>query len=222
MVLITSATGDFERYEPEEKDWGHPEFGPSPSDWESSPKIKFKQHKPVHVGYYSCNYGYGSTYSSLYWDGENFGDWEYGKFHPKDQKGIVTWQGYNWDTSNWVNQPPEPPNVVCTNKKCNWVGDSSERVEDEEYNDHCPHCNGTDFDWIDYDPDTAKGRKNREKYCKEWDPAVALSRLPVPDNLGPEPDCECVQCDWKGTVDETLDDDGEMVCPKCKEPVEIL
>ena len=25
-------------------------------------------------------------------------------------------------------------------------------------------CDGTEFSWIDYDPDTAKGRKNRAKY----------------------------------------------------------
>jgi hypothetical protein len=34
-------------------------------------------------------------------------------------------------------------------------------------------------------------------------------------------DCECVQCDWKGTVDETNDWDGQMCCPECGEPVEI-
>ena len=65
MVLLTSDDGEFERYEPEEKDWGHPEFGTSPSDWESSPKFKFKKHKPVYPGYYSLNYGYGSSYSGM-------------------------------------------------------------------------------------------------------------------------------------------------------------
>jgi hypothetical protein len=34
-------------------------------------------------------------------------------------------------------------------------------------------------------------------------------------------DCECVQCDWKGTVDETNDWDGQMCCPECGEPVEL-
>ena len=97
---------------------------------------------------------------------------------------------------------------------------SEDRITDEDYNDHCPDCNGTKFSWINYDPDTAKGRKNREKYCKPWDPAVALSRLPVPENLT-EAQVECVQCDWKGGVDETWDNDGEMVCPKCKQPVEF-
>jgi len=34
-------------------------------------------------------------------------------------------------------------------------------------------------------------------------------------------DCECVQCDWRGTVDECNDWDGQMCCPECGEPVEF-
>ena len=180
MVRITDDAGNWERYEPEEKDWGHPEYGTSPSTWEKSSNFKFKKQKPTIPGYYSVNYGYGSTYGSLYWDGKNFGDWEYGKFHAKDNDSIVTWSGYNWDTSSWVNQPPEPPNLVCSDKKCGWVGMSEERRTDDNYDDHCPACDGTDFDWIDYDPDSKEGRANREKYCRPWDPAVALERIPVP------------------------------------------
>jgi len=33
---------------------------------------------------------------------------------------------------------------------------------------------------------------------------------------------ECVQCDWTGAVDDTHDIEGQMVCPECREPVEIL
>ena len=51
--------------------------------------------------------------------------------------------------------------------------------EDEEYDRHCPECDGKDFTYIDYDPDSAVGRKNRAKYCREWDPAVALERIVV-------------------------------------------
>jgi hypothetical protein len=43
----------------------------------------------------------------------------------------------------------------------------SDRVTDDDYNDHCPECEGTEFTWIDYDPDTKEGRANRKKYCKE-------------------------------------------------------
>ena len=181
MVRLTDDKGNFERYEPEEKDWGHPEFGTSPSDWEKSPTFKFKEHKPVYPGYYSCNYGYGSTYGSLYWDGKNFGDWEYGKFHAKDNDGIVSWQGYNWNTSNWANQPPEPPDAVC--KKCKWVGNrDAMRQDTEDYEYHCPECDSTNWDWIDYNPDGKKGLANRKKYClpavaQDWNPVAELNQI---------------------------------------------
>ena len=127
---------------------------------------------------------------------------------------------------------------------------SDDRRTDEDYDDHCPECDGTDFDWIEYDPDTAKGRKNREKYCKEWDPVEALKRIPVPEpeSIAPfpgadtmtegkdtfdwspleddeesTPDYECVQCEWSGTVDEAVyDDDDNMICPECGEPIELI
>jgi hypothetical protein len=176
MVRIIDDQGNWEKYEPEEKDWGHPEYGTSPSEWERSETFKFKKVKPTIPGYYNAVWkNFGTTTGSLYWDGENFGEWEYGKFKP--QSGIESWSGYNWDTSSWVNQPPEPPNVVCDNKECGWIGMSADRVTDDEYNDHCPNCEGTDFSWIDYDPDSKEGRGNREKFCREWDPEIAMDRI---------------------------------------------
>ena len=177
MARITDDNGNWERYEPEEKDWGHPEYGTSPSSWEKSKTFKFKKDKPTISGYYSVNWSYGSTYGSLYWDGKEFGDWEYGKFNPVNQDGVKKWSGYNWDTSSWVNQPPEPPDLICSNKTCGWVGRGEDRRTDDDYNDHCPDCDGTDFDWIDYDPDSKEGRANRKKYCKPWDPVESLQKI---------------------------------------------
>ena len=177
MVRIIDDDGNWEKYEPEEKDWGHPEYGTSPNTWEQSQTFKFKKQRPTIPGYYNCNYGFGSTTGSLYWDGNNFGDWEYGKFLVKDNDGIVGWSGYNWDTSSWVNQPPEPVDIICDNKTCGWVGMGSDRRTDDDYNDHCPACDGTEFSWIDYDPNTKEGRANRKKYCKEWDPEISLDRI---------------------------------------------
>ena len=163
MYLITEDGP--QRYDPEEKDWGHPESGTSPESWESSPKFNFKKQQPVYPGYYNAVWSnFGTTYGSLYWNGTEFGEWEYGKFKPVS--GVQTWQGFNWDTSSWANRPEEPVDVKCDNKKCGWAGMGSERIEDAEFNDHCPECDGTEFSWIDYDPDTAKGRKNREKFIK--------------------------------------------------------
>ena len=176
MVLITDDRGGFERYSPEEKDWGHPPCGTSPSSWESTPKFKFAKVKPTIEGWYSAVWrNFGTTYGTLYWNGTEFGEWEYGQFKP--QSGVDTWSGYNWDTSSWVNQPPEPVDVICDNKECGWVGMSSDRITDDDYNDHCPECEGTEFSWIDYDPDSKEGRANRKKYCKEWDPAVSMDRI---------------------------------------------
>jgi hypothetical protein len=173
MARVTDDKGNWERYEPEEKDWGHPPYGTSPESWEQSVDFNFKKHKPTSPGYYSVNWSYGSTYGSLYWDGKEFGDWEHGKFHPVSQDGVKKWSGFNWDTSDWGNRPPEPPNIICDNKKCSWVGQSDDRRTDDEYTDHCPECDGTEFSWIDYDPNTKKGLKNREKYCLPAVPVAA-------------------------------------------------
>jgi hypothetical protein len=176
MVLITDDQGNWERYSPEEKDWGHPPIGTSPSTWESTPKFKFAKTKPTIEGWYSCVWkSYGTTYGTAYWNGTEFGEWEYGKFKPIS--GVQTWSGYNWDTSSWVNQPPEPVDAACDNKKCGWVGMRSDMREDDDYNSHCPECDSTEFSWIDYDPDTKEGRANRKKYCKEWDPEVSMDRI---------------------------------------------
>ena len=170
-MYLVKENNEWEQYSPEEKDWGHPEFGSSPGDWERSPTFKFKKHKPVHVGWYSAMWrNFGTTSGSLYWDGKQFGDWEHGQFKP--ESNVESWYGFNWDTSSWDNQPTVPPDVICDDKKCAWIGHGEERTTDEDYNDHCPKCNGTEFSWIDYDADTAKGRKNREKYCKVVNPAV--------------------------------------------------
>jgi hypothetical protein len=177
MCLITDDKGTWERYEPEEKDWGHPEYGTSPDGWEKSVTFTFKKQKPTIPGYYSVNWCYGSTYGSLYWDGKEFGNWEHGKFNPVGQDGVKSWSGYNWDTTSWVNRPPEPPGIICDNKECGWIGMSDDRREDDDYNDHCPVCDGTEFSWIDYDPDTKEGRANRAKFCKDWDPAESLDKI---------------------------------------------
>ena len=164
MYLVKEGN-EWDRYAPEEKDWGHPEYGTSPDGWEKTVDFKFPKQKPTIPGYYNATWShFGTTYGSLYWDGENFGEWEYGKFNVI--AGVKTWAGYNWDTSSWANRPPEPPSLACDDKKCGWKGMNDERRTDDDYNDHCPDCDGTEFSWIDYDPNTKEGRKNREQYCR--------------------------------------------------------
>jgi hypothetical protein len=175
MVRVTDDAGNFERYEPEEKDWGHPEYGTCPSSWEQSSKFNFKKTKPTIPGYYNARWShFGTTSGSLYWNGESFGEWQYGKFVP--QANVDTWSGYDWDTSDWANRPPEPPDLICDNKECGWVGRGDDRREDDDYNYHCPDCDGTEFSWIDYDPDTKEGKANRKKYCITKDDYVSVPK----------------------------------------------
>jgi hypothetical protein len=234
MVMLIDDDGNFTRYEPEEKDWGHPEYGTSPDTWEKTVDFKFKKTKPTIPGYYNAVWKhFGTTSGSLYWDGKDFGEWEYGKFSP--QSGVETWSGYNWDTTDWANRPPEPVSLICDNKKCGWVGRSEDRRDDDNYDSHCPDCDGTEFSWIDYDPDTKEGKKNREKYCiTDAEKTAFIGMLDDAlaeiaeesgidfDNESTVPDCECVQCEWKGTVDQTDQTDDGMVCPECNSNVEIL
>jgi hypothetical protein len=176
-MYLVKDSNSWETYNPEEKDWGHPEHGTSPSTWEKSETFKFAKIKPTIPGYYGCTWKhFGTTYGSAYWDGTQFGEWEYGKFNPITGE-VVSWSGYNWDTSSWVNQPPEPPDAHCSNKKCGWVGMRGDMRDDDDYNSHCPACDGTEFEWIDYDPDSQEGRANRATYCKPWDPVESLEKI---------------------------------------------
>jgi hypothetical protein len=180
MCLVTDDKGSWTRYEPGEKDWGTPQCGTGPDAWEKSPEFKFATHKPVHQGWYKCVWrSYGTTYGSAYWNGEQFVDFEYGKTKPIT--GVETWQGYNWDTTDWANRPPEPPEAVC--KACGWAGDrDAMRQDTDTYDYHCGECNSDRIDWIDYDPDSRKGLANRKKYCRpavpaDWDPVVELEKI---------------------------------------------
>jgi hypothetical protein len=171
-MYLVKDSNSWETYAPEEKDWGHPPYGTSPSTWEKTETFKFKKIKPTIPGYYSCTWKhFGTTYGSAYWDGTQFGEWEHGQFKPITGE-VLTWSGYNWDTSDWANQPPEPVDAKCDDKKCGWVGMRDQMRVDDDYNSHCPECDGIEFTWIDYDPDSAKGRANRKKYCKSVNEVV--------------------------------------------------
>ena len=183
-MYLVQDSNTWETYSPEEKDWGHPPCGTGPSTWERSETFKFNKIKPTIPGYYGCIWKhFGTTYGTAYWNGAEFGEWEYGQFKPITGE-VVSWSGYNWDTSSWVNQPPEPVDAQCSDKKCGWVGMRSDMREDDDYNSHCPQCDGTEFEWIDYDPDSKEGRANRAKYCRAWDPEIAMNRIveSMPDN----------------------------------------
>ena len=155
-------------------DDGTPPMGQSPESWESSSKIK--KGNPTLTGYYSCNYANGSTWGVLYWNNEKnvWEDYYHGRVS-STYETVDYWQGYNWDTSDWSNQPPEPPAFRC--KKCEWLGSRDELRDDDNYDSHCPECDSTKLDYIEYDPDTKKGQKNRDKYCLTEHDMVSADNL---------------------------------------------
>ena len=133
----------------------------SPQDWEKSRRIK--KGNPIHIGWYECNFSYGTTYGSLYWNGSEWQSFRNGR-PIKECDTVDWWQGFNWDTSNWNNRPPEPPNTSC--RKCSWIGHDDKLLQ-LKWGLVCPSCGAKqkDIDWIDYDPDSKEGLANRKKYC---------------------------------------------------------
>jgi hypothetical protein len=102
--------GEIEHYEPQELPEGEENGGagwPGNYNPEQSEEVtfKFKKHKPVHAGWYTANWSYGTTFGKLYWNGTEFVDFMYNKPQAIDQKGIVSWTGLNWDTNSWDNCP---------------------------------------------------------------------------------------------------------------------
>ena len=193
MVRFINDDNDWESYDPEEKDWGHPDCGPSPDDWEKSAEFKFAEHQPQHPGYYRCHWSYfGTSYGTLYWNGTEFGEWEHGKFKPQ-QGEMKTWQGYNWDTATWDNRPPEPPEVRC--KTCGWTGTRDQMtMHDVSYDYECGSCKSTKLDWIEYDPETKKGLANRKKYC--------VPAMPVADTADLEAALQELKADYERLMEQ--------------------
>lgn len=136
-------------------------------------------------------------------------------------------------------------------KKVNPVYVGNYEVETAGKNSYTYHARWTGSKWVSAwadDEDTAEEIKIKQwrgvsfdpNAEEEWDPAseldkiinntkstidleVALEELKQEFEtlLEEEAECNCVQCDWKGKVDETNDWDGQMACPQCGEPVEI-
>ena len=134
----------------------------SPIDWEKSSRIK--KGNPIRIGWYECNFSYGTTYGSLYWNGSEWQSFRNGR-PIKECDTVNWWYGFNWDTTNWDNRPTEPPEARC--KKCNWLGKQDDMLRNRKGDLTCPSCKAKkdDIDWLDYDPETKKGVENRKKYC---------------------------------------------------------
>ena len=81
---------------------------------------------------------------------------------------------------------------------------------------------------IDHDPDEQDTPAQKLAHFHPDVLKTALDELaaehgtPTHDEIEALEQVECVQCDWKGLVDETYDVEGQMVCPECREPVEFV
>ena len=69
---------------------------------------------------------------------------------------------------------------------------------------------------IAYDPDEQDLRDELDRI------ALEVPGFPTATQIDELEQVECVQCDWKGAVEQTNDWDGQMCCPECGEPVEFI
>lgn len=69
---------------------------------------------------------------------------------------------------------------------------------------------------IAYDPDEQDLRDELDRI------ALEVPGFPTAAQVDELEQVECVQCEWRGKVEETNDWDGQMACPECGEPVEFI
>lgn len=89
---------------------------------------------------------------------------------------------------------------------------------------------GVEYDGVElegYDGYSTTGKWGENKFHIVGNEAVYESVYRDEDSDSEEEnqaaDYECVQCDWRGTVDEAVGDEhGNLACPECGEPIESL
>jgi hypothetical protein len=99
-----------------------------------------------------------------------------------------------WTGTNWVNSWCEP----------------------QDYNDLEKLIKIREWRGLAVDPDSGVSFEDKT------DLEAALVELKAEFERLIAVDAECVQCDWTGAIDDTNDVEGQMVCPECQEPIEIL
>ena len=87
---------------------------------------------------------------------------------------------------------------------------------------------GVEYDGVElegYDGYSTTGKWGENKFHIVGDEAVYESEYRDEDTEEDveDADYECVQCDWRGTVDEAVGDEhGNLACPECGEPIESV
>ncbi len=87
---------------------------------------------------------------------------------------------------------------------------------------------GVEYDGVElegYDGYSTTGKWGEHKFWISGDEEVYESVYRDEDSEEDEEDAdyECVQCDWRGTVDQAVGDEhGNLACPECGEPIESV
>jgi uncharacterized protein YbaR (Trm112 family) len=107
-----------------------------------------------------------------------------------------------------------PEHAECTS--CEWTGPEADTLTIEGVM-CCPECREPVFTY----------EQVQENRVLELNEALEELKLEFENLLASEEetnhsaDFSCIQCDWKGKIDETIENkNGECVCPDCGEPVE--
>jgi len=144
--------------------------------------------------------------------------------------GDEVYQGEERDEDNIDEDEDDEPESACTSEeeiiaempeipKTDWYPADVKPVRKGEYDVDL----GKEIAW----PFTRivraewSGRTWKNEEGKSIKGIVAWRGLAIDPDQPLTFNCECVQCDWTGPIDDTHDNDGEMCCPMCGEPVEL-
>ena len=177
--------------------------------------------------------------NSVKYDGEQIDNWggdtngkgsEFGFYLIKDSN---TWEKYStmddieYQMTDWFPKKIKPVRegvyMIRTAGKNNWEHQArwtgtrwiNSWAEEKDY-DIADEVKIREWRGIAYDPDEQFLRDELDQIAASW------PGFPTADQIDQLEQVECVQCDWKGPVDDSYDVEGQMVCPKCREPVEFI
>ena len=194
--------------------------------------------KKLTIGYENCDGWW--IINSVEYDGEEVdgsggysttGKWNENKWIiPENEEPYATVSREDQDDEDDEEEDTEWPESACTSEeeiiaampevpKTDWYPVDVKPVRKGEYEVDL----GADIAW----PFTRivraewSGRTWKNEDGKSIKGIVAWRGLATDPDQPLTFDCECVQCSWSGPIDDTHDNDGEMCCPECGEPVEI-
>jgi hypothetical protein len=171
--------------------------------------------------------------NSVKYDGEQIDNWggdtngkgsEFGFYLIKDSN---TWEKYatmddiDYPMTEWFPKKVKPVHVgqymIKTAGKnswehrglwtgTNWV---NSWCEPQDYNDPDKLIKIKEWRGIAFNPDELEIHEELDKLVVEFNGLKLINSA-------------CTGCAWEGPIDDTYDVEGQMVCPECREPVEIL